>query len=311
MLRREITSRSLPSIEGWTIVEGSWRTEAQRPWRPIWNNDSNSLDIKANGDTCDGQTYLLTFADVAQFEIIYPSREIRVLPFDEHVPVHTIGHLLVDQVWPRILAHDGALVLHASGVASSEGAILFVGPSGRGKSTLSASLHQRGLPLIGDDAVVIEEHGGDARCQAVYRSLRLYSDSIETLFDPSIEQSDVADYTDKRNIHLPSLDAADVRHAVRAIFFINPENSAGSARVSPVSPGAACMRLVEHNFWLDPTDMARTACKLTRASALAACVPAWQLDYRRDFSSLDDVHAAIFARLANPIDHKDHHSVAT
>lgn len=287
-----------PEIDGWTIVRGVWGGVVDRRLRAVWKDEFGSLVIEADGETCAAQAFFLTFADVAQFDILFASREIVARPFNEDISGHTIRHLLVDQIWPRVLAHNGALVLHASGVATGEGALLFVGHSGRGKSTLAASLHQRGLPLIGDDAVLIDGLNDNARCKAVYRSLRLFADSIETLFDPTVDQSDVADYTDKRNIHFPVLETADASHPVRAIFFISPESDDASARVNPVSPGDACMRLVEHNFWLDPTDMAKTTRKLHQASVLATRVPAWKLDYPRDFSKLDDLQAAIFSVLA-------------
>ena len=242
-------------------------------------------------------TFVVTYDGIARFKLSYALREISISAFDDQVSDNTLEHLLVDQIWPRIIAHRGELVLHAAGVSTPEGAILFVGPSGRGKSTLAASLHQRGFALLGDDAMVISAADGEARCSAVYRSLRLFPDSIATLFEEPVRLSEVSDYTDKENVHLPLPEQSDDAQRVRAIFFLNPDEDHAGASVEAVSPGNACMRLVEHSFWLDPTDIALTARKLTSASALAGGVRVYHLSYPRDYAKLAELHAAIFSVL--------------
>lgn len=59
---------------------------------------------------------------------------------------------------PLLLAHlAGSVPLHASAVAVDGRAVVFVGGSDLGKSTLAAALcDQEGASLLGDDAVVIE-----------------------------------------------------------------------------------------------------------------------------------------------------------
>jgi hypothetical protein len=61
-----------------------------------------------------------------------------------------------------LLAHlAGAIPLHASAVAIDGRAVVFVGGTGLGKSTLAAALCDRiGASLLADDAVVIERHEG-------------------------------------------------------------------------------------------------------------------------------------------------------
>ncbi len=188
-------------------------------------------------------------------------------------------------------------MVHAAGISSPQGAILFVGPSGRGKSTLAASLQQPGFTLLGDDAIVISEQVGEVRCKAVYQSLRLFPDSIATLFDQPIEQSDVACYTEKQNVHFAAAGPGASDHRVRSIFFIAADDGHAHQTIETIGPADACMRLVEHSFWLDPTDIGLTARKLASASALANRVPAFELAYPRDFSQLPELHAAMFSVL--------------
>ncbi|MCA9316775.1 MAG: hypothetical protein H6806_10060 [Planctomycetes bacterium] len=65
-------------------------------------------------------------------------------------------HLLADQVLPRCLAAwTPSLVLHAAAGVCEGQAWVFVGPSGRGKSTIAAALHARGWTVLGDDAIAL------------------------------------------------------------------------------------------------------------------------------------------------------------
>ena len=289
--------RCFPDILSWKVVSGTACSVRESNLRLLWADDGGSLSVFTTQDTAPEPTFVLTYSDIARFELSYPSREILISPRNDAVSDHTIQHLLVDQIWPRIIAHCGQLVLHAAGVSTPHGVVLFLGQSGRGKSTLAASLHQRGLGLLGDDAMVISAGDDEARCKAVYRSLRLFPDSIATLFNQPIRQSKVADYTDKRNIHLSVPEHPDDEHRVRAVFFLEPDEAQVSASLRLVSPAAACMLTVEHSFWLDPTEIALTAQKLRSASALANRVPAYRLVYPRDYAKLANVHAAIFSVL--------------
>lgn len=294
LLHRLTLPKELPAIEGWNIFRGIACVPSESMLRLVWAYESCSLLIVVEPDQLAPPTFVVRYDEVAQFTVTLASREILISPLSVAVADSIIEHLLVDQIWPRILAHEGQLVLHAAGVTSSRGAILFLGESGRGKSTLAASLDQCGFPLLGDDSIVTSTIDGEARCKAVYRSLRLFPDSIDTLFEQPVSRTEIGNYTDKENIHLPAAEHRDGDHGIRAIFSISPDDSVASASVELVPPGDACMRLVEHSFWLDPTDTGLTARKLQSASLIANGVRLYQLAYPRDYAKLAEVHAAIF-----------------
>ena len=72
-------------------------------------------------------------------------------------PVYTY---LISQVISVALLQQGIESLHASAVAIDGKAIVLVGDSGFGKSTLTAALLQRGALLVTDDLLVLEERDG-------------------------------------------------------------------------------------------------------------------------------------------------------
>lgn len=82
-----------------------------------------------------------------------------------------------------VLMHQrGELVLHASAVSYNGKAIAICGPSGMGKSTLSAALCQTGCSFISDDVSTIRFRA-DGRSEVLpdSRSHRLWADVIEPL----------------------------------------------------------------------------------------------------------------------------------
>jgi len=86
-----------------------------------------------------------------------------------------------------LLAHlAGGIPLHASAVAIQGRAIVFVGGSSLGKSTLAAALCEHaGASLLGDDAVVIERRSDGFHAVALDERHWLDGDSARALGRPS------------------------------------------------------------------------------------------------------------------------------
>lgn len=61
--------------------------------------------------------------------------------------------------WLLLRQLQGRLGMHGSAVSVGPRAVVFLGSSGRGKSTLAAAMCRRGADLLADDAVGIEEVG--------------------------------------------------------------------------------------------------------------------------------------------------------
>ena len=66
-----------------------------------------------------------------------------------------ISSLLTGMAMPILLYQRGALILHGSAVSIEGHAVVFLGHSGEGKSSMAAALHARGHPLLVDDVVAV------------------------------------------------------------------------------------------------------------------------------------------------------------
>lgn len=101
----------------------------------------------------NAEALLLRVAGVGRY-LVRGGREILIDP-DPAATAHDVRVFLLGTCLGVLLHQRGLLILHASGVASDRGALLFAGASGAGKSTLLAELLRRGYKMIVDDVCAV------------------------------------------------------------------------------------------------------------------------------------------------------------
>ena len=287
------------SLPDWTVrrSESSKELLVEELETPIWNDEQGSLALSRIEDS-GNERFRLRFADQISVDINFGERLVCEHAASASVTHSTQQHFLIDQVLPRILGHKGKLVLHAAAIRIGGEAVLLLGKSGYGKSSLAASFERAGYALLGDDALVVSWRGQIADAQAVYPSLRLFPDSIHALFSEDIPTASVAHYTPKLRVSVPLKDKVESGALpIRALFALGAPSPYSDVQVSRKSIADTCMALVENSFVLDPTDKSRAPARLHDASALAREVPAFDLSYPRAYSRLPDVQAAILDAL--------------
>ena len=123
---------------------------------------------------------LLNITDVARY-LICDGCEIWIEPASGSVETDVRAFLLGWAVG-ALLNQRKILVLHASAIQTERGAVLFMGYSGRGKSTLLAAMRQRGYSMLADDktAIVLDERGYPLVIPG-YPSTRLWAEALAKL----------------------------------------------------------------------------------------------------------------------------------
>ena len=124
--------------------------------------------------------FLLKLDGVARY-LVQNGDEIIIQPAPDALE-SDIRVFLLGSCFGALLHQRGMLVLHASAVHTDQGAVLFTGPSGVGKSTLLGELLNRGYSMIVDDvcAVVLDEAGEPVVLPA-YPRTRLWADAARKL----------------------------------------------------------------------------------------------------------------------------------
>jgi len=153
------------------------------------------------------------------------------------------------------LTQRGRLVLHASvTVPPGGGAVVFSGHSGRGKSTLLASLVSAGFGMLGDDlAVLVPDDRGGIAVEPVFPRIKLKADAARRVgLDPAAlapVRPGVAKFqwpTDARFV--------PTRQPLRAIYLLEYGTSpnivsrpvSGGDRLAAVRPYVYGLKFAEH-----------------------------------------------------------------
>lgn len=87
--------------------------------------------------------------------LLDPSRD-RVVVDPQEDGTELLEHRIASAAICTLLSMRRDLVLHAGAVEAGGRAVVFCGPTQRGKSTLARALGQAGRPLLGEDGIAIE-----------------------------------------------------------------------------------------------------------------------------------------------------------
>lgn len=246
-----------------------------------------------------GPDYWLRVPGIADFLLQMDPCRVLVSPEAKSLDPATLEHQLVDQILPRLLAQKGELLVHASALSIHQSHALFLGPSGWGKSTLAGLLQLNGHSVLSDDCVQLNVSEERLTALPTYPSLRLNADSLDALFPDLTETTPVAGYSEKRRVPVALPEIADSGVPVDALYLLaDPADNDGSISITALKPAEICLALIKHSFRLDLSDRAASAKQLERCSHIARTVPAFRLDYPRDYTQQDALVLAITQHLA-------------
>lgn len=236
--------------------------------------------------------YLVRFADLVDFWISRNGQSIEAYPAPG-ISLQTIEHLRLNQVIPLALSRQMELVLHGGAVEINGTAVAFLGVSGRGKSTLTASFATAGYQFLTDDGLQLEATKSNHMAKASHPSIRLWDDSRKQLIPDSVEQSPPIDYTPKSRL----LAGESVPHCtepapLKAIYFLG-DGTEDNVAIKVVSPRNAMIELVKHSFLLDIEERAMLNHHFSQLTDLVSKVKCFSLDYPRRYEELPRVREAV------------------
>jgi hypothetical protein len=132
----------------------------------------------------DGGTLVFRVDGVADYMVV-DGREVVIRPATGGIE-GDVRLWLFGSIFAALLHGRGILPLHASGIETDAGAVLFAGHSGIGKSTLAAAFGRRGFRIVTDDVSGIRlGEGGAPEVLPGIARLKLHADTLTTLgIDP-------------------------------------------------------------------------------------------------------------------------------
>jgi hypothetical protein len=150
-----------------------------------------------------------------------------------------------------VLRRRSTVCLHASGVEIQGNAVCFCGDAGYGKSTTAAALALRGLPVIAEDVVALEESGGGFRAVPGYPRVCLWPESVRMLLGQEDALPRLTPVWDKRFLELDGQHAkfAGPKLPFGVIYLFAPRSDGRDApRVEKISPREALLGLVQNTY---------------------------------------------------------------
>jgi hypothetical protein len=170
---------------------------------------------------------------------------------------------LLGPVFGFLLRLRGVTCLHASAVAVNGKALVLLGQAGAGKSTTAAAFARIGYSVLSEDVVAICIQGNDYLAQPGYPLIRLWSDSVQTLFGEPHALPLLTPNWDKRYLDLTKNgDRFQTEPLpIAAIYYLDERlDDPAAPFVGEFPPGQKLITLVANtytNYLLDKTMRAR------------------------------------------------------
>lgn len=218
-----------------------------------------------------------------------------------HAPTRTtsdeVEHLYLNHVLPLVKNAQGSLVLHSSGVKIGDEAVLFVGTSGSGKSTIATYFAKQGHALISDDNVELVEDGNGLTVQPGHPSLRLRADSLDALIPSRGPDSGEVKFLNKSRVSNPTgIEFLEQPTKLAAVFHLD-ENKCDSVVVEEMHGRDIFLASLQHMFVLDGRSTRAAKKTFEHVAQLANAAVHMRLSYPRDYSILPNVYDTVVERL--------------
>jgi hypothetical protein len=238
---------------------------------------------------------------IGTFHVAPDGRQVDVYP-DAGVDERMLSLALDGPVLLFVRHLRGYPTLHASAVVTPRGVVAFLGPRGRGKSTMAATFLRRGAALLTDDALPLIVGDGDIYVVPGPPIMKLWSATAQHALEMDDELPNLMAASEKKLLTLSErypLTAAPVRlHALYLLDRYDPiargHSDVALRRLSQRDSLLAMMAYTSNRDYLLPSDEAPF---LPIYARLAAQAPVCALAYPHGFEYQDTVHGRILADL--------------
>jgi hypothetical protein len=239
-----------------------------------------------------GDDYLVRFPDLADFLISSDGLAVEAAPVPG-ISKQTVEHLYLNQVLPLALSRQFKLVLHGGAIEIEQFAVVFLGFSGQGKSTLAASFATSGHRFLTDDGLQLVKDEAGYVIQPSHPSIRLWDDSRQAVMPEQAKAAPAVDYTPKARLLADNAVAyCDIPRPLRCVYFLG-EGKADQVLIEPVSGRDAMVELVTHSFLLDVDEREMMSHHFGQLAELAAIPMFFRLDYPRQYDMLPAVRETL------------------
>jgi hypothetical protein len=153
----------------------------QQIWYLNAETNENGQSLLTVWKLADGAYFRLLYADGTQFVVDQLGTQVWAT-WPQAATVEDTATYLLGPVLGFVLRLRGVTCLHASAVAIDNQAVTLLGPAGAGKSTTAAAFAKLGYPILSDDVIALSDVGDEFFVQPAYPRVRLWPESVDSLF---------------------------------------------------------------------------------------------------------------------------------
>jgi hypothetical protein len=272
---------------------------------PYFSSAARSLSRQPASDSFyqskflrDGSTYL-RWNGVGEFLISGDGDRITGLQHDaaqeESFQVYLLGQAL-----SYALVRCGLEPLHATAIVVDGGAVVLLGSSGFGKSSLAACFLEAGHRLLTDDLLILQASSASVMAYPGPPRIKLFP-QLARRFLPDAG-SGVAMNSGTKKLILRLERVQSVVHPVplRGIYALPAPGSkvcSSAVRISVLPPGQSFLALVKNTFNNRIVSPARLERQFEAATTVAGLMPVKQVSFPRGLSRIAAVRDALLADL--------------
>jgi hypothetical protein len=198
----------------------------------------------------EAEGYELSYSDGTRFVVDGAAAQIWGT-YQAPLTAEDMATYFLGPVLGFVLRRRNTLCLHASGVEIQGHAVCFCGDAGYGKSTTAAALALRGVPVLAEDVVALEESGGGFGAVPGYPRVCLWPESVRMLLGRDDALPQLTPVWEKRFLELDGRGAkfAAAKLPLGLIYLFAPRSDDQSApRVEKISPRGALLELVQNTY---------------------------------------------------------------
>ena len=187
---------------------------------------------------------VLDVPDVARLRI-EDGQRIYVDPAAGRTPAEAVPHLQGSAL-AALLQQRRQLPMHAGSIETSRGAVLLIGTSGVGKSTLTNAFVQRGYRMMGDDVTPVSiDEAGNPQAVSGFPASRLWRDSAQ-YFGHDVSLLTKA-HGDLEKYYVVPDEWCDRTLPVAAVVVLHAAGN-GEARIEEIEPSERMKWLLRYSF---------------------------------------------------------------
>ena len=250
------------------------------------------------GRLANGSSYL-RWEGVGEFLVSGDGRCMFCRQFDvatsESFHVYMLGQAL-----SYALVAQGFEPIHATAVVVDGEAVVFLGDSGFGKSTLAAAFISAGYQLLTDDLLILRKDGVRLLAYPGPPRIKLFPRTARRFLGRAANGVRMNRDTEKLILPLDRQCSCSTPVPVKAIFALAPPREVfrkQSVRLKLLSPREAFFELVKNTFNYRITDVLRLQRQFFEASRLASLAPMRKLWIARNLSELPSARETILTEL--------------